>query len=52
MQEAIGAASIAAAIFLFLLLVGQLHNLIMGYSARRRLARLRALKNFWLRWRS
>src|ERR1700731_4669057 len=48
-EAALGAASIAVSILLFLLLVGLLYDLIMGYSARRRFARLRALRNFWER---
>src|SRR5260370_28455920 len=50
-QQALGAASIAVAILLFLLLVGLLYDLITGYSARRRFARLLALRNFYLRCR-
>jgi ABC-type Fe3+ transport system permease subunit len=42
MQQALGAASIVVAILLFLLLVGLLYDLIMGYSARRRFATPRA----------
>src|SRR5260370_33802867 len=48
-QQALGAASIAVAILLFLLLLGLLYDLIMGYSARRRFARLPALRSFWER---
>jgi hypothetical protein len=51
-QHAVAGASIAGSIFLFLLLLGLLHDLIAGYSARRRFARLRALRHFWLRGKS
>ena len=47
MQQAMGAASVAASLFLFLLFIKLLHELIAGYSARRRFASLRALRNFW-----
>jgi len=43
MQYVLDVASIAAKIFLFLLVVGLLHELITAYSARRRFARLLAL---------
>jgi hypothetical protein len=48
-QHAVAGASIACSIFLLLLLLGLLHDLIGAYSARRRFARLRALRHFWLR---
>jgi len=52
MQHAAGAASIAGSIFLFLLFIALLYDLIAVYSARRRFARLLALRKFWLRRRS
>jgi hypothetical protein len=47
MQQAMGAASVAVSLLLFLLFITLLGKLIAGYSARRRFARLRALRNFW-----
>ena len=47
MQQAMGAASVAVSLFLFLLLIKLLHELIAGYSARRRFASLQALRDFW-----
>jgi uncharacterized membrane protein YtjA (UPF0391 family) len=52
MQQAAGAASIAASILLFLVFVLLVYDLIAGYAARRRFARLLALRKFWLRQRS
>src|SRR5271165_2552967 len=49
MQHAMGAASLAAVILLLLLFVWLLHDIMSEYSARRRFARLRALRNFWFR---
>ena len=51
-QHAVAGASIAGSIFLFLLLLGLLLDLMAGYSARRRFARLRALRHFWRRGKS
>jgi len=48
-QHALAGASIAGSIILLLLLLGLLNDLIATYSARRRFARLRALRHFWLR---
>jgi hypothetical protein len=48
MQHALDAAFIAGEILLFLVLVWLLYDLVTGYLARRRFARLLALKNFWL----
>jgi hypothetical protein len=46
---ALDAASIAGIVLLLLLLVCLLYGIITEYLARRRFARLLALKNFWLR---
>lgn len=43
-----GAAFIAGEILLLLVLVWLAYDLVTGYWARRRFARLLALKNFWL----
>jgi hypothetical protein len=49
MQQAVGAASIIAVALLGLLLLWLLYDMITNYSARRRFARLKALRKFWLR---
>jgi hypothetical protein len=48
-MHALDAASIAGIVLLLLLLVCLLYGIITEYLARRRFARLLALKNFWLR---
>ena len=52
MQYALDVASIAVEIFVLLLAVWLLYDIITAYSARRRFARLLALRRFWLRNRS
>jgi len=52
MQSVSDIGSIALEIFLFLLPVALLYNYISIYLARRRFARLLALRKFWLRGRS
>ena len=47
MQHALGAASMAGLILLCLLLIWLLYDITAKYSARRRFARLKALKRFW-----
>jgi hypothetical protein len=47
MQHVLGAASMAGVILLCFLLVWLLYDIITEYSARRRFARLQALKRFW-----
>jgi hypothetical protein len=49
MQHALNVASIAGAILLIFILVWLIYDFIAEYSARRRFAKLRALRNFWLR---
>ena len=49
MQNALGAASVAVEILLLLLLIWVVYDIVAEYSARRRFARLRALRNLWLR---
>jgi len=49
MQHGLGAASIGGEIFLILIFVWLLYDIVTGYLARRRFAKLMALKSFWLR---
>ena len=51
-QHAVAVASIAACILLCLVFIGLVYDLIAGYLARRRFAKLLSLKKFWLRERS
>jgi hypothetical protein len=51
MQYAAGAASLAAVALLALIVVWLLYDMITAYAARRRFARLQALRKFWLRAR-
>jgi hypothetical protein len=47
MQHATAAVSIAGSILLCLLFIGLVYDLIAGYSARRRFAKLLSLKRVW-----
>ena len=49
MQIALGAASVVVEILLLLLFIWVVYDIVAGTSARRRFARLRALRNLWLR---
>ena len=51
-QHAIAAVSIAGSILLCFVFIGLVYDLIAGYSARRRFAKLLLLKKFWLRGKS
>ena len=51
-QHAVAVASIAACILLCLVFIGLVYDLIAGYLARRRFAKLMSLKQRWLRERS
>ena len=51
-QHATAAVSIAGSILLCLVFIGLVYDLIAGYSARRRFAKLLLLKKFWLRGKS
>jgi hypothetical protein len=51
-QHATAAVSIASSILLCLVFIGLVYDVIAGYSARRRFAKLLSLKKFWLRERS
>jgi hypothetical protein len=46
-QHATAAVSIAGSILLCLLFIGLVYDLIAGYSARRRFAKLLSLKRVW-----
>ena len=47
MQHATAAVSIAGSILLCLVFIGLVYDLITGYSARRRFAKLLSLKRVW-----
>ena len=47
-QHATAAVSIAGSILLCLVFIGLVYDLIAGYSARRRFAKLLSLKKVWL----
>ena len=47
-QHAAAAVSIAGFILLCLVFIGLVYDLIAGYSARRRFAKLLSLKKVWL----
>jgi hypothetical protein len=51
-QHASAAVSIAGSILLCLVFIGLVYDLIAGYSARRRFAKLLSLKKFWVGGRS
>ena len=51
-QHATAAVSIAGSILLGLVFIGLVYDLIAGYSARRRFAKLLSLKKVWLRGKS
>jgi hypothetical protein len=48
-QHAVAAALIAVSTLLSLIFIGLVYDLIAGYLARRRFAKLLFLKKFWLR---